>query len=255
MKRKLVAVIACRNNSSRLYAKPLQYLDVKSHISILDFIISGLKKNRYISEIILVISNNKDNLVYKTIARNKNIEYLFGSDKDVLKRLILGAKKNFATDVFRITSESHFVSLDQIAKYWKKHKDEKNDLTIYSNNVDGMGFEIFTKKALMKSHKLGKTRHRSELCDLYIRENIQNFKVSYNLDKLTKIKFRLTVDNPEDLILCKKIFKNVIKSYPNFTTKKILNFLENKNNIGYIKLVNQFISKSKTIDNLWKNAK
>ena len=135
------------------------------------------------------------------------------------------------------------------------HKDEKNDLTIYSNNVDGMGFEIFTKKALMKSHKLGKTRHRSELCDLYIRENIQNFKVSYNLDKLTKIKFRLTVDNPEDLILCKKIFKNVIKSYPNFTTKKILNFLENKNNIGYIKLVNQFISKSKTIDNLWKNAK
>ena len=32
MKRKLVAVIACRNNSSRLYAKPMQFLDYDSKL-------------------------------------------------------------------------------------------------------------------------------------------------------------------------------------------------------------------------------
>ena len=255
MKRKLVAVIACRNNSSRLYAKPLQLLDSDAKITILDCIIDGLKINKYISEIILVISDNKENVFYKSVAKRKNVKFLFGSDKDVLMRLILGAKKTFATDIFRVTSESPFISLDFIKKYWIEHKKKKNDLTIYSNNIDGMGFEIFTKEALIKSHKLGKTQHRSELCDLYIRENIKDFKVSYISNKSTKKKYRLTVDNPEDLILCRKLFDFTNKDYPTFKIKKIITFLKDKKNNSYIKLVSQFISKSKTIDNLWSNVK
>ena len=34
-KRKLVAVLACRNQSSRLYGKPLQFLDVKNEIRVI----------------------------------------------------------------------------------------------------------------------------------------------------------------------------------------------------------------------------
>ena len=44
MKRRLVAVIACRNNSLRLYAKPLQFLDTDSKITIIDCVIDSLKK-------------------------------------------------------------------------------------------------------------------------------------------------------------------------------------------------------------------
>lgn len=255
MKRKLVAVIACRNNSSRLYAKPLQVLDNDAQITILDCIIDGLKKNSSISEIILVVSNNKDNVYYKLVAKKKNVKILFGSDKDVLSRLILGAKKTMATDIFRVTSESPFISLDFIKKYWMEHKEKKNDLTIYSNNIDGMGFEIFTKEALIRSHKFGKSKHRSELCDLYIRENLKYFKVSYISKKFAKKKYRLTVDNPEDLILCRKLFNFVKNDYPNFKIKKIIKFFKNKKNNSYIKLVNRFINKSKTIDNLWNNVK
>ena len=255
MKRRLVAVIACRNNSLRLYAKPLQFLDTDSKITIIDCVIDSLKKNDAISEIILAVSNNKDNLFYKLIAQKKSIKFFYGSDEDVLMRLIQGAKKTFATDVFRVTSESPFVSSEFINKYWNKHKKNKNDLTIYSNNIDGMGFEIFTKEALIESHKLGEKKHRSELCDLYIRENIRNFKVSYNKNKFTNKKYRLTVDNPEDLILCRKLFHFIKKDYPNFKIIKIVKFLENKKNNDCIKLVNKFISKSKTIDNLWNNVK
>jgi len=254
MKKKLVAVIACRNNSSRLYAKPLQFLDNSSKTTILKCIIDGLKKNSNIDDVVLAISNSKDNSVYKIIAKKNKIKFFYGSDMDVLLRLVHGAKKTSATDVFRITSESPFVSLDKINKYWKKHCKEKNDLTIYSNNIDGMGFEIFTTNSLIKSHKLGKKKHRSELCDLYIRENIKKFKVSYNIEKLTNKKFRLTVDNPEDLILCRKIFQSMKTDYPRFKIKKIINFLNHKDNKIFIKQVNQFINKSKTIDNLWKNV-
>ena len=45
-KRKLVAVLACRNTGSRLYGKPLQNLDVNKNYTILDNIIKCLKKKK-----------------------------------------------------------------------------------------------------------------------------------------------------------------------------------------------------------------
>ena len=59
MKRKLVAVLACRNNGSRLYGKPLQNLGNDPDINIISMIINTLKKSKSISVIILAISNKK----------------------------------------------------------------------------------------------------------------------------------------------------------------------------------------------------
>ena len=59
MKKKLVAVLACRNNGSRLYAKPLQNLSINPPINILKMIIETLKKIKSVSEIILAISIKK----------------------------------------------------------------------------------------------------------------------------------------------------------------------------------------------------
>ena len=39
MKRKLVAALACRNNGSRLFAKPLQNLDEKKNLKVIDYLI------------------------------------------------------------------------------------------------------------------------------------------------------------------------------------------------------------------------
>ena len=39
MKRKLVAALACRNQGSRLYGKPLQNLDIEKGIRIIDNIV------------------------------------------------------------------------------------------------------------------------------------------------------------------------------------------------------------------------
>ena len=67
MERKLVAILACRNGGTRLYAKPLQNLDEKKKISILQFLITNLKKRTVIDDIGLAISNDKENLIYKKI--------------------------------------------------------------------------------------------------------------------------------------------------------------------------------------------
>tara|TARA_B100001057_G_scaffold409553_1_gene424267 strand:+ start:184 stop:945 length:762 start_codon:yes stop_codon:yes gene_type:complete len=251
MKKKLIAILACRNNGSRLYAKPLQKLN--NEINILDYILALISKTPVISETILAISDNVENLIYKDIAKKKGLKYYFGSDLDVLGRLVMGIKKTKATDVFRVTTESPFIHYEHIKKVWKMHIENNYDLSIFSNNVDGMGFEIFKSDALIKSHKYGKKKHKSELCDLYIRENLDDFRVKYFTTNIIKKNYRLTVDNPEDLVLCKKVFNNLFKKKEIIPSRKIINFL--KKNKKEVNLTRKYISKSKSINNLWKNVK
>lgn len=251
MKKKLVAILACRNNGSRLYAKPLQNLN--KDINIINYILMTISQVPIISETILAVSNKKDNYIYKEIAKKNKIKYYFGSDQDVLGRLVKGIKKTKATDIFRVTTESPFIHHEYISKVWNMHKKNDLDLSIFSNNVDGMGFEIFKSDALRKSHKKGNNRHKSELCDLYIRENLKKFKVKYFKTNKSLKNYRLTVDNPEDLILCKKVFNNLFKKNKIISSRKILNFL--KKNKNEVKLTKKYIINSKSINNLWKNVK
>lgn len=231
--RKLIAAIACRNKSSRLYAKPLQTLDIKKKISVINFIISNLKKQKIIKEIVLGISDKPENSIYKSIARKHKIKYILGSDKDVLKRLIRCGKVSKATDVFRITSESPFTYLTNLKQSWIFHIKNKNDATFLDNIIDGCGYEIITMNALGLSHKNGYARHRSELCTLYIRENKKKFKIG-NVEFPNYLKrndLRLTIDYPEDLIVCREIYKKKIDSKKKINFKSIINFLDKRKDL------------------------
>lgn len=227
-KRKLAAVLACRNTGSRLYGKPLQNLDIKNNYSILDNIIKCLKKNKQIKEIILAISKGNDNLNYLNFAKKYKLKYIFGDEKDVLKRLITAAKKIDATDVFRVTTESPFVYYQKIKPAWEKHLSTNADTTMIKDVVDGVGFAIHTLDSLIISHRNGSSKHRSELCGLYIMENPKKFKIVKIMpDKsLTRNDLRLTVDYPEDLVLCRNIFSKFKKDAPLINVKKIVNYLD-----------------------------
>ena len=86
MKNKLVAALACRNQRTELYGKPIQNLDVKG-ITILDNIISCLKSISCIDEIVLGISEGSENQIFK-IAYDNKLKYIIGDEEDVLSRLI-----------------------------------------------------------------------------------------------------------------------------------------------------------------------
>jgi spore coat polysaccharide biosynthesis protein SpsF len=94
--------------------------------------------------------------------------------------------------------------------------------------VDGCGFEIITLDALRTSHSRGQAKHKSELCSLFIRENLDKFKVQRVdcPDELKREDLRLTVDNPEDLIVCKAVYKEFIKDAPQIPINKIIKFLD-----------------------------
>ena len=226
--RKLVAAIACRNNGSRLYGKPLQNLDVLEQITILDNIIACIKSLNIVDEIVLGISIGNDNKAFEDYAKKNQLPFIFGDEKDVLYRLIACADEVGGTDIFRITSESPFLYFDEIVSLWKHYIDEKLDALFMDEIIDGCGFEIISLAALKKSHNLGEDRHRSELCSLYIRENKNEFKIEKVLPPKSLIRkdLRLTVDNPEDLVVCRAVYRHFKSLAPRIPLVDAVNFLD-----------------------------
>lgn len=228
--RKLVAALACRNEGSRLYAKPLQNLDIKKGVTILDHMIDLIRTVSVIDDIVLGVSEGTANLVFLDYAKKKGVKCITGSPKDVLHRLILCGREAGATDIFRVTTESPFFYFEILEEAWKRHVKNGNDETTTDGLPEGANIQIFTLQSLEDSHRLGEDRHRSELCGLYIRENRTKFKVEIpDLPiGLERVDLRLTVDYPEDLILCREVYAHFKDRAPRFPMAEIISFLDNR---------------------------
>ena len=66
------------------------------------------------------------------------------------------------------------------------------------------------------------------MCSLYIRENAEEFKVLRvePPKELQRFDLRLTVDNPEDLAVCRHIFKSLHAYAPLIPLSEIVAFLD-----------------------------
>lgn len=222
---KLVGTIACRNNSSRLYGKPLQRLKTKS---VIGFILERLKEQPEISDIVLAISKELDNQIYEQVAESYGVKFIYGDDRDVLMRLIDACRLAGGDHVFRITPESPFTYYEGLSDAWKKHVELDADYTTHAKLPDGVMFELIKLKALEISHLQGEDRHRSELCTLYINENKDKFRLNIlQVDNSRqRPNYRLTIDYPEDLILCRRIVENLGGDDCYIPYQKIMNFLD-----------------------------
>lgn len=228
MKRKLVAALACRNQGSRLYGKPLQNLDIQNGVSILEHMIQWLRTIPQIDDIVLGISTGLDNLCFVEFAKKHQLGHILGDEQDVLSRLIACGESAQATDIFRLTTESPFTYFEGIAQAWQEHVSGNYDCTFLDHVPDGSGIEIHKLGALKYSHENGQKRHRSELCSLYIRENKDKFKINHLPvpPEIHRPDIRLTVDYPEDLVLCRKVYERFRDFAPRIPLVEIIKFLD-----------------------------
>jgi len=222
---RVIATLACRNNSKRLYGKPLQRL---KNLTVLEYIIKNIKCTKGIDGVVLAISESPGNEIFQHFAMENNIPYVFGDDKDVLKRLINACKFMGGDTVFRMTTESPFPYLEKVPEALEAHRGLGADYTTISHLPDGSSFELISLEALKTSHAKGDSRHRSELCTLYMNENRSMFKFNVLEPKESHKRpdYRLTIDFPEDLILCRKIVQALgEEDYLDFDT--LIPFLDN----------------------------
>ena len=76
--RKLVAAVACRNQGTRLYAKPLQNLDIENSVTILDNVVACLKSVPVIDEICLGIAASEENIAFTKFADQNGLPHITG---------------------------------------------------------------------------------------------------------------------------------------------------------------------------------
>jgi spore coat polysaccharide biosynthesis protein SpsF len=226
--RRLVASLACRVNGSRLYGKPLQLLDVDRHVSVLDHMIALYRTEPSIAAIVLGVAEGAANEPFHDLAARLGIQSIRGDERDVLRRLIQCAEAAEGTDVFRVTTESPFIYYDAIEAVWTRHVEDGNDVTVIDNLPEGSHFEVFTLEALQRSHARGTSRHRSELCSLYIREHRDEFRVAVVPvpAAVQRPDLRLTIDYPEDLVLCRRIYEHLSEHAPRIPLAEIVAFLD-----------------------------
>lgn len=228
MTRRLVATLACRINGSRLYGKPLQLLDIERGVSVLDHMLTLLGAQPAIAEIVLGVSAGTANEIFHELAEARGLKSIRGDERDVLSRLIACAEAGGGTDAFRVTTESPFTYVEALADAWGRHVAHGNDVTVTDGLPDGCNFEIFTLESLQRSHAKGDQRHRSELCSLYIREHRDEFQVEVVPvpAALTRSDLRLTVDYPEDLMLCRRVYAELRHAAPHLLLADIVSFLD-----------------------------
>ncbi len=227
--RRLVAALACRMEGRRLYGKPLQNLDIEEGVSILEHIVRLLRTLPEIDEIVLGISDGTANQPFVDFAERHALGHIRGDERDVLSRLIACGQAGHGTDVFRVTTESPFFYFDMVPEAWRRHVRSGNDVTVIDGVPEGCHFEIYTLRALEESHDQGDERHRSEYCSLYIREHRGDFKIEIVAApaEVNRLDLRLTVDYPEDLVVCRNVYGHLKSHVPRLPLSEIVRFLDN----------------------------
>ncbi len=229
--RKLVAALACRNNGSRLYGKPLQYLDVKGRVHILEHMVRTLETVECIESIVLGVSEGPDNHAFVDYARERGLDFIIGHHSDVLRRLIECTERAGGTDTFRVTTESPFIYYEDINEAWRRHLANNNDVTVTNGLPEGCHFEIFTLESLKTSHREGTEEHRSEMCSRFVNQNRDRFQLEIlplpaELERYRDL--RLTVDNPEDLVVCRSLYMALKEYAPLIPIAKAIEFLDSR---------------------------
>ena len=226
MSRTLVAALACRSAGTRLYGKPLQNL--QPDYSVLGHILECISCTPEIGQAVLGISEGLENHPFIDLAHERGVSYIVGDEKDVLWRLILCGRSAGATDIFRVTTECPFIAWEMVEEAWGKHVGSGNDITVTDFMPEGMNFEIYTLESLERSHRQARDEERSEFCSAYPRRVPEEFQIevispSANLRRLD---LRLTIDYPEDLVLCRNIWSALKEQGPRIPVGDIIEWLD-----------------------------
>ena len=207
-KPKICALIQVRMKSKRLPKKAL--VDIEGYTAI-ERVVNNLKPSKYIDEIILATSTNKEDEPIEELAKNTDLPFIRGDEDNVVKRFIDAAEKFNAGIVVRVTGDCPLVSYE-IADYLiNSHLEKGADYTgIETDEAPiGTGSEIITLSALKKLTTVNVDLNYSEYMTFYFRNNPDFFSINIVScpKKYSRPNYRMTLDYPVDLEFFRVIFK------------------------------------------------
>ena len=201
---KIVAIVQARMGSTRLPGKVLKKI---VGIPAIEILLKRLSRSELINEICVATSHNIENDQLCDTVEQLGYRVVRGSETNVLQRYWDAAEATSADIVVRITGDCPVVDpklVDQVIKiYLDAHVD-------YVSNIDppsfpdGLDVEVFSRKSLEAANFGAKSDFDREHVTPFIRNG--NFKKLNFTNVHDTSDLRLTLDEPEDLILLQKVF-------------------------------------------------
>ena len=243
----VLAIIQARVGSTRLPNKVLMPLGDKT---VIEQVIERVSRSKYIDEIVVATSIEKNNLLLIKLCSEKNIRVFAGSEEDVLDRFYQVAKLIKPKHIVRITADCPLHDPYIIDSVINKHIKIKVD---YTSNTDpptypdGLDVEVFTFGSLKIAWENAKLLSQREHVTPYIRESERFSKFNVRNDNdLSEL--RWTLDEQRDYDMIKQVYDNFPAS-SFFSFEEILELIESKpelakinsdiiRNEGYIKSLN-----------------
>lgn len=222
--RKIIAIIQARMSSSRLPGKVMLNIEHEPTIQHVYKRVSGAKS---IDKVIVATSTNEDdNQIVKWCIEN-NAHVFRGSLEDVLSRYYHASEAFPCTHVVRITADCPVIDpniIDQLIDFHLAGNYEYSSL--HGDYPDGLDCCIFNKSALNYIFENAKLNYEREHVGPYIENNKNLFRIG-RLEIFEGLSHhRWTLDEPEDLIFLKEIFKRLKSKKPFFYYQDILHELK-----------------------------
>lgn len=196
--------------SSRLPGKVLKKILDKS---ILEIHLDRLSSSNEISGIVVATTTEPADDKICEYLKKRNIDFFRGSEHDVLDRYYQTAVKYQPEIILRVTSDCPLIDpklVDQLVLEMKSKRPDYISNTLIERFPDGQDIEVFTFEALEKAWKEATKGSEREHVTPYIKYNSDfygknRFRAkNYDCDE-DYSKIRMTVDEPEDLLVIKKL--------------------------------------------------
>ena len=216
-------IIQARTGSSRLPKKVIKKIEGKT---VLEHVILRTKIVENCDKVILATTDKKEDDILEKIGKECQISVFRGSENDVLDRFYQTAKLFKINHIVRITADCPLIDpkiVKEVIKFYFKNNFDYVGNAHPPTFPDGMDVEVFSFNALEKSWKEALSEEdRGECVTPYILKNIKIFKIGNFFSKKDLYDLRLTLDEKDDLILIKEIYKELYRKDPKFGLNEIL---------------------------------
>lgn len=227
---KIVATIEARMTSSRL---PGKVLLPASGIPMLQHLVNRLRAVPSLDGIVLATTTNETDDALEAFAGQMSINCFRGSEEDVMSRVIGAAASVNADLVVEITGDCPIIDPQIIEQTIRMYHANPAD---YVSNAhirsfpDGMDIQVFLLETLKHSASMTEDQLDHEHVTLHIRNHPEIFRHVHLVapPELHWPELGLTLDEPADYELLKRIIEHFENTNPLFSCLDVIRLLREK---------------------------
>ncbi len=235
-KDRIVATIEARMTSSRFPGKVMKPVAGKP---VLEFMIERLRRSRYLDDIIIATTTNKDDDIIEDLAHRIGVGIFRGSESDVMGR-VLGAANSARADVIMETmADTPFIDpelVDRgIEEFYLSGVDYAANCLIDTYAV-GFEVQVFPIKILADAASRTDDIVDRTHVSYYIYKHPELYR-SLNWEappELRAPEFRMTLDEESDYLAITKVADALYPVNPDFGAKEVTEYLRSHPEVAMI---------------------